>query len=163
LDQLSASFSSMWVTVHLTSLGCPPVLGWSLTCCGHSPDSNLVLLFHVLALMSMSSSASVFSFAGTLTVVYIFHRYKVFQVIMWIQSSACTTGGNVWFYSLDTCPWISLVVLSPPLHVSRPQEFTPEVPLEDLGVPQGGPNVEVVQLFGLQEPWKYQVLRGATG
>ena len=68
-----------------------------------------------------------------------------------------------WFYSLDTCPWISLVVLSPPLHVSRPQEFTPEASLEDLGVPQGGLNVEVVQLLGLQEPWQYQVLRGATG
>ena len=68
-----------------------------------------------------------------------------------------------WFYSLATCPWISPVVLSPPLHVSRPQEFTPEAPLEDLGVPQGGPNVEVVQLLGLQGPWQYQVLRGATG
>ena len=55
------------------------------------------------------------------------------------------------------------MVLSPPLHVSRPQEFTPEVPLEDLGVPQGGLNVEVVQLLGLQEPCQYQVLRGATG
>ena len=55
------------------------------------------------------------------------------------------------------------MVLSPPLHVSRPQEFTPEAPLEDLGVPQGGPNVEVVQLLALQGPWQYQVLRGATG
>jgi len=68
-----------------------------------------------------------------------------------------------WFYSLDTCPWISLVVLSSPLHVTRPQEFTPEASLEDLGVPQGGLNVEVVQLLGLQDPWQYQVLRGATG
>ena len=68
-----------------------------------------------------------------------------------------------WFYSLDTCPWISLVVLSPLLHVSRPQEFAPEAPLEDLGVPQGGLNVEVVQLLGLQEPCQYQILRGATG
>ena len=55
------------------------------------------------------------------------------------------------------------MVLSSPLHVTRPQEFTPEASLEDLGVPQGGLNVEVVQLLGLQEPWQYQVLRGATG
>ena len=95
MDHLSASFSSMWVTVYLTSLGCPLVLGWSLTCCGRSSDSDLVLLLHVLALMSTSASASVFSFAGTLIVLYIFHRYKVCQVIMRIQSSACTTGGNV--------------------------------------------------------------------
>ena len=68
-----------------------------------------------------------------------------------------------WFYSLATILWISLVVLSPPVHVSHPQEFTPEAPLEDLSAPQGGPNMEVVQLLGLQEPWQYQVLRGATG
>ena len=30
-------------------------------------------------------------------------------------------------------------------------------------MPQGGPNVEVVQLLGLQGPWQSQVLRGATG
>ena len=68
-----------------------------------------------------------------------------------------------WFSSLAACPWISLVVLSPPLHVCRPQEFAPKAPLEDLGVPQGGPNVEVVQLLGLQGPGQSQVLRGATG
>ena len=55
------------------------------------------------------------------------------------------------------------MVLAPHLHVTRPQEFTPEAPLEDLGVPQGGLNVEVVQLLGLQGFWQYQVLRGATG
>ena len=55
------------------------------------------------------------------------------------------------------------MVLSPPVHVSRPQEFAPEASWEDLGVPQGGLNVEVVQLLGLQGPWQSQVLRGATG
>ena len=55
------------------------------------------------------------------------------------------------------------MVLSPLLHVSRPQEFAPEAHLEDLGEPQGGLNVEVVQLLGLQEPCQYQILRGATG
>ena len=37
------------------------------------------------------------------------------------------------------------MVLSPPLCVSLPQGFAPEVALEDLGLPQGGPDVEVVQ------------------
>ena len=55
------------------------------------------------------------------------------------------------------------MVLSLPLHVSHPQEFAPEAPLEDLGVPQGGRNVELVKLLGLQGPWQDQVLRGAGG
>ena len=55
------------------------------------------------------------------------------------------------------------MVLSPPVHVSHPQEFTPAAPQEDLSVPRGGPNMEVVQLLGLQGCWQYQVLRGATG
>ena len=37
------------------------------------------------------------------------------------------------------------MVLSPPLCVSHPQGFSPEVALEDLGLSQGGPDVEVVQ------------------
>ena len=82
---------------------------------------------------------------------------------MWIQSSACTTGGNVLVLFLShlpldfTCGFISTFACESSTGV------TPEAPLEDLGVPQGGPNVEVVQLFRLQEPWQYQVLRGATG
>ena len=82
---------------------------------------------------------------------------------MRIQSSACTTGGNVLVLFLShlpldfTCGFISTVACESSTGV------TPEAPLEDLGVPQGGPNVEVVQLLGLQGPWQYQVLRGATG
>ena len=104
MDQLSASFSSMWVTVHLTSLGCSPVLGWSLDLSLGRSESNLVRLLHVLALMSTSAIASVFSFAGTLIVLHIFHRYKVCQLIMWIQFSACSTGGNVWVLFLSRLP-----------------------------------------------------------
>ena len=88
---------------------------------------------------------------------------KSAYLIMWIQSSACTTGVNVLVLFLTTCPWISLVVLSPPVHVSLLQEFASEAHLDDLGVPHGGPNVEVVQLLGLQGPWQYQVLREAIG
>ena len=53
------------------------------------------------------------------------------------------------------------MVLSPPLCVSHPEGFAPESSLEDLGLLQGGSGVAVVQLLGLQGPWKYQVLRGA--
>ncbi|XP_068826609.1 disintegrin and metalloproteinase domain-containing protein 5-like [Capricornis sumatraensis] len=37
--------------------------------------------------------------------------------------------------SSANCPWVSIVVLFPPLHVGRPLGFAPEAVLEDLGVP----------------------------
>ena len=52
------------------------------------------------------------------------------------------------------------MVLFPPLHVGRPLGFAPEAALEDLGLPLGGPGVEVVQLLGLQGFWPHQLLRG---
>ena len=58
------------------------------------------------------------------------------------------------------CTWVSTVVLFPPLHVGRPLGFAPEAALEDLGLPQGGPHKEVVQLLGSQGFWQHQVLRG---
>ena len=59
------------------------------------------------------------------------------------------------------CPWVSVVALFPPLHVSCPLGFAPEAALEDSGLPLGGPGVEVVQLLGSQGFW--QVFRGAGG
>ena len=47
---LSESFPLLGVTVHFTSLGCPPCNTADLwPCCGGSSDSNLVLLLCVLA------------------------------------------------------------------------------------------------------------------
>ena len=48
-SMLSESFSSLGVTVHLTSLGCPPTLGWFLDLPWGSSDSNRILLLCVLA------------------------------------------------------------------------------------------------------------------
>ena len=50
------------------------------------------------------------------------------------------------------------MVLFPPLHVGRPLGLAPEAALEDLGLPLGGPGVEVVQLLGLQGFWQHRVL-----
>ena len=47
--------------------------------------------------------------------------------------------------------------------MGRPLEFAPEAALVDLGLPQEGPGVELVQLFGLQGFWLHQVLRGVGG
>ena len=46
---LSESVPLLGVTVHLTSLGCPPTCADLWTCCGGSSDSNLVLRLCVLA------------------------------------------------------------------------------------------------------------------
>ena len=51
---------------------------------------------------------------------------------------------------LPHCPWVSTVVLFPSVHVSHPLGFAPEAALEDLGLPQWGPGVEVLQLLVLQ-------------
>ena len=45
---LSESFPSLEVTIHLTSLGCPPTLNWSLDLLWGGSDSNLVLPLCVL-------------------------------------------------------------------------------------------------------------------
>ena len=37
-------------------------------------------------------------------------------------------------YSVATLPWVSIVVLFPPLHVGHPLGFAPEAALEDLGL-----------------------------
>ena len=43
------------------------------------------------------------------------------------------------------------MALFPPLYVGCPLGFAPVVSLEELGLPQRGSGVEVVQLLGFQE------------
>ena len=52
------------------------------------------------------------------------------------QNSSCSPSGRI------LC-----------LPVGHPLGFASEAALEDLGLPQGGPGVEVVQLLGLQGFW----------
>ena len=65
-----------------------------------------------------------------------------------------------WVFFLSyTAKVVSIVVLFPLLHVSRPLGFAPEAVLEDLGLSLedrcgDGP------LLGLQGFWQHQVLRG---
>ena len=56
------------------------------------------------------------------------------------------------FFWLATLPWHSTVALSPPLHVDRPQEFTPEAALEDLGLPQWVPGWRWCNCLGFRDP-----------
>ena len=68
--------------------------------------------------------------------LYIFHRNRVCLVnrvdlICSLYSWWESFGSS----SLTTLPWVSIVILFPPMHVGRPLGFAPEVALEDLGLP----------------------------
>ena len=95
---------------------------------------------------------------------YIFHGHRVCLV----DPVDLICRLNSWWEGLGSsslatfCPWVSIVVLFPPLHVGHPLGFAPEAALEDLGLPVrarcgGG------ELFGLQGFWLHQVLRGVGG
>ena len=48
----------------------------------------------------------------------------------------CTAVGRVWvFFISHTDPWVSILVLFPPLDVGHPLGFASEASLEDLGLP----------------------------
>ena len=67
---------------------------------------------------------------------YIFHRHRVCLVdcVDLIYSFYSWWEGFV-SSSLTTLPWISIVVLFPPLHVGRSLGFASEAALKDLGLP----------------------------
>ena len=67
----------------------------------------------------------------------IFCRHRVCLVDCVDLISSFIAGGKVLvLLPLPHCPWVSIVVLFPPLHVGRPLEFAPEAALEDFGLPQ---------------------------
>ena len=66
-SSLSESFPSLGVTGHLTSLGCPLTLRWSLDLLWGSSDSTLVLLLCVLPSMSAAIRTNEFSLVGALS------------------------------------------------------------------------------------------------
>ena len=67
---------------------------------------------------------------------YTFHRHRVCLVNRVDLICPCTADGNIWgLLPQPHCPWVSAVVLFPPLHVGHPLGFAPEVALEELGWP----------------------------
>jgi len=93
---------------------------------------------------------------------YIFHRHRVCLVdhVDLIWSLYCSGGRVLGLLPSSHCPWVSIVILFPSLHVGLPLKFAPEAALEDLGLPLWGSGVEVVQLLGFQGFWQHQVLMG---
>ena len=76
----SKSFPMLGITVHLTSLGCPPTLCWSLDLLWGSSDSYLVLLLswsYSLPAMSTAVRASVLPLRVRSMAFSISHRHRV--------------------------------------------------------------------------------------
>ena len=67
---------------------------------------------------------------------YIFHRHRVCLVdCVNLICSLYSWWEGFGSSSLAILPWVSVVVLFPPLHVGHPLGFAPEAALEDLGLP----------------------------
>ena len=70
---------------------------------------------------------------------YIVHRHRVCLVDCVHLICNCIAAGKVWgLIPQPHYPWVSIVVLFPPLHVGRPLGFAPEAALEALGLPCEG-------------------------
>ena len=58
-------------------------------------------------------------------------------LILRISSAACAAAGKVLgLHPYPHGPWVSTVVLFPPLHMGLLLGFVPEAALKDLGLPQ---------------------------
>ena len=73
---------------------------------------------------------------------YIVHRHRVCLadrvdlICSGFNLQLVQLVGRFWaFFLSHTAPWVSIVVLFPPLHVDHPLGFAPEAALEDLGLP----------------------------
>ena len=117
------------------------------TCCGGSSHSNPVLLLCVL----VSNVHSSFVLWAVSVAFYLFYRHSLpgwscgFNLqLVWLVGrfwvfflSHTAPGFQLWFY-FHLCMWV--------VH----WDLAPHVALEALGLPLGGPGVEVVQLLGSQ-------------
>ena len=68
---------------------------------------------------------------------YVFHRHTVCLVDRGFNLQLVQLVGRFWVFFLShTAPWVSTVVLFPPMHVDHPLVFAPEAALEAFGLPQ---------------------------
>ena len=109
------------------------------TWCRGSSDFNLVLPLCVLASNVHSCQSKCIFFWGKSYCPFINSMDRVCLVghVNSICSSYRQQEGVGPLLSKGPCPWVSIVVLSLPLHMSYLQKFALEATLEDLGLPQG--------------------------
>ena len=125
--------------------------------------AQILICFHSCVFWPPVSTAirtSVFSFVGALSVLLCIPYRDCLVDHVDLICSMYSWWEGLGLLPQPHCPWVSTVVLFPPLHVGCPLVFAPEAALEDLGLSLGGPGVEVVQLLGLQGFWPHQLLRG---
>ena len=107
---------------------------WS--CCEGSPDSNLVLLLCFCLQCPQLSELVHFILWECSVTFYIFCRHRICLVDhVDLIHSFYSCGKALGLLPQTHCPWVSAVVLFPPLYVSRPVGFAPEAALEELGLP----------------------------
>ena len=107
------------------AVGAAQILIWSYSCVFLPPSPQLAELVRSL-LWELSVT------------FYIFHRHSLPSDRVDLICCLCSWWEGSGSSSLATHPWVSLVVLSPPLHVGRPLGFAPGAALEDWGLPCEG-------------------------
>ena len=109
-------------------------LGWSSTLCGLCGAAQTLILpsFCVyLPLKSTAVKARPVSIVGTLF-IQIFHRCRAYQANCRDLISGLCSCTEIFLFLLVTPPWVSVVILAPPLYVGHPQEPPPKATLEHL-------------------------------
>ena len=133
---LSESFPSLGLTVHLISLGALQHRAGLWVCCGGSSGSHLVLPLCALAFSVPSCQNQCVSLVGALSAQCVSHRFSICPADH--VGSICSSYSRREGWSLPPqprCPWVSAVVLFPPLCVAHSLGFAPEAALGGLGLP----------------------------
>ena len=117
---LSESFPSLGVTVHLTSN--------TVLISGPTVEAAQILIWSYSCVFLPPMSTAIRTFVGTLSV----HRHRVCLVdCVDLICSLYSWWEGFGSSSLATLPWVSIVVLFPPVHVGRPLGLAPGAVLED--------------------------------
>ena len=137
---LSEYFPSLVVTVHLISLRCPPTLCWSLDLFWGAAHILIWSYSYVfLRAMSAAIRASAFSFWELSVIFYICHRHTVCLVdCMDLICCLYKWWEGLGSSSLVTLPWVSIVVLFPPLPVGHPWGLLLRLPMRTWFCPREG-------------------------
>ena len=162
---LSESFPSLGVTVHLTSLGCPPTLCWSLDLLWGQLrfESGPTPMWSCLQCPQLSELVRFLFWELSMT-FYIFHRHRVCLVDhVDLISSLYSWWEGFGSSSLVTLPLGFNCGFIPTSACGSSTGVCSWGSPGGLGFTLWGPGMEVVQLLGSQWFWQHQILRGVVG
>jgi len=110
---LSESFPSLGVTVHLTSLGCPPILRWSLDLLSRDLAAQILIWSYscvFLPPMSTAIRTSVFCFVGALNVLL--YNPQIQSLPSWscgFNLQLVQLVGRFWVFFINLCLYVGLL------------------------------------------------------